>query len=74
MSNLNLKKKDDVFIKLTKCLDKSSSVPSLSNETRAVNHGWIMALKWVLGYYELNNSDELYLDNLDDNEIDMNTL
>ena len=33
-----------------------------------------MALEWVLGYDELNNSEELYLDNLDDNEIDMNTL
>tara|TARA_R100000152_G_C6780869_1_gene214228 strand:+ start:4674 stop:4901 length:228 start_codon:yes stop_codon:yes gene_type:complete len=75
MSNLNLKKKDDVFIKLTKCLDKCNSVRNLSNwEDKALNDGWIMALKWVLGYDELNNSEELYLDNLDDNEIDMNKL
>ena len=61
MSNLSLKKKDDIFIKLTECLDKSSSVPNLSNEARAVNHGWVTALKWVLGYDELHkqSDDEL---------------
>ena len=59
MSNLNFKKKDDVFIKLTKCLDKSNSVRNLSNwEDKAINDGWIMALKWVLGYDELDKTEK----------------
>ena len=83
MSNLSLKKKDDIFIKLTECLDKSSSVPNLSNEARAVNHGWIMALKWVLGYDELYEQEnplkpisELAneMHESSDDEIDMNKL
>ena len=58
MSNLTLKKKDDIFIKLTECLDKSSS-PDLNNESRfAINHGWVMALKWVLGYDELHKQSD----------------
>lgn len=56
-TKLHVKPKDDIVIKLTKCLDKSSSVPSLGNEARAINHGWIMALKWVLGYDELHKVD-----------------
>jgi len=73
VANLNLKKKDNIFIKLTECLDKSSS-PDLSNEELSFINGKILALKWVLGYDELDNLKELYLDNLDDNEIDMNKL
>ena len=73
MANLNLKKKDNIFIKLTECLDKSS-LPDLSNEELSFINGKILALKWVLGYDELDNLKELYLDNLDDNEIDMNKL
>jgi hypothetical protein len=53
VSNLTLKKKDDIFIKLTECLDKSSSKPNLNIQSRSINHGWILALKWVLGYGEL---------------------
>ena len=61
MSNLSLKKKDDIFIKLTECLDKTSSVPNLSNEELSFINGKVLALKWVLGYDELHkqSDDEL---------------
>tara|TARA_Y100001963_G_scaffold156156_1_gene249029 strand:+ start:522 stop:782 length:261 start_codon:yes stop_codon:yes gene_type:complete len=86
MSNLHLKKKDDIFIKLTECLDRSSSSNYLSNtpiEARSVNHGWVLALKWVLGYDELYEQEnplkpiselakEMYESS--DDEIDMNKL
>ena len=80
MSNLHLKKKDDIFIKLTECLDKSSSVPNLSNEARAVNHGWVTALKWVLGYDELHKQSDdsvpVITEDYDESDfdIDMNKL
>tara|TARA_R100000742_G_C4266482_1_gene84591 strand:+ start:149 stop:397 length:249 start_codon:yes stop_codon:yes gene_type:complete len=82
MSNLSLKKKDDIFIKLTECLDKSSSSNYLDNvpiKARSINYGWVMALKWVLGYDELHkqseDNDELPKPLPDSfKEIDMNTL
>lgn len=61
MSNLTLKKKDDIFIKLTECLDKSSSPNYLDNvpiKARSINYGWVMALKWVLGYDELHKQSD----------------
>jgi hypothetical protein len=92
VSNLTLKKKDDIVIKLTECLDKSISFNYLNNtpiESRSVNHGWILALKWALGYDELHkqsndsvpeitgdkNTDALLEDErIAQDEIDMNKL
>ena len=81
MANLNLKKKDDIVIKLTECLDKSRRLTTIENTVvqKAVNHGKIMALKWVLGYDEL---DEIEKEEDDDwlvlpdgfREIDMSKL
>tara|TARA_R100000664_G_C2752328_1_gene139613 strand:+ start:7 stop:255 length:249 start_codon:yes stop_codon:yes gene_type:complete len=53
MSNQKLfpKYKDDIEIKLTQCLEKKYNDDQV--EAKAVNHGWIQALKWVKGYDEL---------------------
>lgn len=51
-TKLHVKPKDDIVIKLTECLDRSRTSTNMSNEARAINHGHIFALKWVLGYDE----------------------
>lgn len=56
-TKLHVKPKDDIVIKLTECLDKSGTSTNMSNEARAINHGHIFALKWVLGYDELHKSN-----------------
>ena len=83
MASLNLKKKDDIVIKLTECLDKYNSVHNLSDKDSVDEPlfiiGKILALKWVLGYDEL---DEIEKEEDDDyepdphynNEIDMSKL
>ena len=45
------KHKDDIEIKLTQCLEKKYKDEQV--EAKAVNHGWIQALKWVKGYDNL---------------------
>ena len=48
---LFIKHKDDIMIKLTQCQGRSYHDDNV--EAKAVNHGWIQALKWVLGFDEL---------------------
>ena len=45
------KYKDDIEIKLTQCLERKYKDEQV--EAKAVNHGWIQALKWVKGYDNL---------------------
>ena len=48
---LFIKHKDDIMIKLTQCQGRSYHDEQV--EAKALNHGWIQALKWVLGFDEL---------------------
>ena len=48
---LFIKHKDDIMIKLTQCQGRLHRDDNV--EAKAVNHGWIQALKWVLGFDEL---------------------
>ena len=83
MASLNLKKKDDIVIALTECLDKYNSVPNLSDKDSADEPlfivGKIIALKWVLGFDELDKTEKEEDDDYEpdphyDNEIDMSKL
>jgi len=81
-TKLHVKPKDDIVIKLTECLDRSRTSTNMSDEARAINHGHIFALKWVLGYDELHKPDNedgitIHTDDdyePDDDEIDMSKL
>jgi hypothetical protein len=48
---LFIKHKDDIMIKLTQCQGRSYHDDHV--EAEAINHGWIQALKWVMGFDEL---------------------
>ena len=48
---LFIKHKDDIMIKLTQCQGRSYHDDHV--EAQAINHGWIQALKWVMGFDEL---------------------
>tara|TARA_R110002020_G_scaffold464664_1_gene685521 strand:+ start:494 stop:724 length:231 start_codon:yes stop_codon:yes gene_type:complete len=48
---LFLQGKDDITIKLSQCQGKEFHEDHV--EAQAVNHGWILALKWVLGFGNL---------------------
>ena len=50
---LFLKHKDDIIIELTRRQDKRIADTAKNKIPRAVNHGWIQALKWVSGFDEL---------------------
>ena len=51
------KHKDDIEIKLTECLERKYT--DFNIEAKAVNQGWIQALKWVKGYDNLfKNNDK----------------
>ena len=53
---LFIKHKDDIMIKLTQCQGRSYHDEQV--EAKAINHGWIQALKWVLGFDELFKINE----------------
>jgi hypothetical protein len=65
MSKLHIKSKDEIIIKLvTKLEDKHRSTTS---EARAVNHGWVQAMEWVLGMFNPINRGESVIETvLDD--------
>lgn len=47
---LFVKGKDDIFIELTRRQDKRMADTAKNKIPRAVNHGWIQALKWTLDF------------------------
>ena len=81
-TKLHVKPKDDIVIKLTQCLDKYKNFYQKENSSIERSFGWIMALKWVLGYDELHKVDNedgitMHTDDEyepDNNEIDMSKL
>ena len=67
-TKLHVKPKDDIVIKLTQCLDKYKNFYQKENSSiersfgdleknKPMTYGWIMALKWVLGYDQLHKVD-----------------
>ncbi len=47
---LFVKHKDDIIIELTRRQDKRMADTAKNKIPRAVNHGWIQALKWMLDF------------------------
>tara|TARA_R100000458_G_scaffold59151_1_gene68914 strand:- start:419 stop:682 length:264 start_codon:yes stop_codon:yes gene_type:complete len=47
LTKLNIRTKDEIIIKLVSKLEEKHR--SVSAESRAVNHGWVLALEWVCG-------------------------
>jgi len=47
LTKLNIRTKDEIIIKLVSKLEEKHR--SVSTESRAVNHGWVLALEWVCG-------------------------
>ena len=83
MASLNLKKKDDIVIKLTESLYKYNSGANVSDKDSVDQPlfiaGQIIALKWVLGFDELDKTEKEEDDDYEpdphyDNEIDMSKL
>ena len=60
---LSVKDKDDIFIELTRRQDKRMADTAKNKIPRAVNHGWIQALKWTLDFDELTNKGDIDNDN-----------
>ena len=83
-TKLHVNPKDEIVINLRECLDKSRRSTNIEDSSiqKAVNHGKIMALKWVLGYDQLHKVDNedgitMHTDDEyepDDDEIDMSKL
>jgi len=54
---LTVKGKDEIILELLKLTNKKADLSSrrgsnISNEVKAINHGWICALEWVLKLYD----------------------
>tara|TARA_R110000822_G_scaffold41849_5_gene113921 strand:- start:7355 stop:7567 length:213 start_codon:yes stop_codon:yes gene_type:complete len=60
---LSVKDKDDIFIELTRRQDKRMADTAKNKIPRAVNHGWIQALKWTLDFDKLTNKGDIDNDN-----------
>ena len=56
---LSVKDKDDIFIELTRRQDKRMADTAKNKIPRAVNHGWIQALKWTLDFDAFYNAEAL---------------
>jgi len=55
---LFVKHKDDIIIELTRRQDKRMADTAKNKIPRAVNHGWIQALKWTLDFDAFYNTKE----------------
>ena len=56
---LSVKDKDDIFIELTRRQDKRMADTAKNKIPRAVNHGWIQALKWILDFDSFYNREAI---------------